>query len=79
MSHAPSDPRLCTPQWLLPGVPGRSRILADFYISSYLFIHFYIFLFAFAYFLHVFVYVFEYVYIKFILNKRGAPEAPPTH
>ena len=41
---------------LLPCIEG-SRILADVYISLYVFIHFYIFLCVFAYVLHVFVHI----------------------
>ena len=58
---------------------GGSRILADVYISSHILIHSYIFSCVFAYFLCVFLYIFlDFVLIKLIVNKWGAPEAPPT-
>ena len=55
------------------------RILADVDISLYIFIHSYIFLCVFPYFWYVFVYILDFFHITLIVNKRGAPEAPPTH
>ena len=40
--------------------PGGIRILADVYVSSYIFLHSYICLCVFAYFLCVFVYIFGF-------------------
>ena len=60
------------------GIEGI-RILADVYISSYIFLHFYICLCVFAYFLCVFVYILGFSSYKIdSLISEGRRRRPPT-
>ena len=66
------------PAGLCPQHTGGCKKKAPAYIAFlYIFIYFCICLCVFAYFLYVFVYIFSFFHIKLIVNKRGAPEAPP--